>query len=116
MSVMLPSSRDLSHEDRWLREVYAGAPERKALFTSLSGEPIRPLYSERDLPTDREGAIGLPGRYPFTCGVYPSMYRGRLWTVRQFAGFEGQPRPTRDSSICSSTGRTVSRLRSTCPR
>ena len=89
MSVMLPSSRHLSHEDRWLREVYAGAPERKAPFTSLSGEPIRPLYSERDLPADREGAIGLPGTYPFTRGVYPSMYRGRLWTVRQFAGFGG---------------------------
>ncbi len=89
MSVMLPSSRDLSDEDRWLREVYAGAPERKAVFSSLSGEPIRPLYTERDLPTDREDAIGLPGTYPFTRGVYPSMYRGRLWTVRQFAGFGG---------------------------
>jgi methylmalonyl-CoA mutase N-terminal domain/subunit len=89
VSVMLPSSRDLSREDRWLREVYAGAPERKAVFSSLSGEPIRPLYTERDLPADREGAIGLPGTYPFTRGVYPSMYRGRLWTVRQFAGFGG---------------------------
>src|ERR671910_3278001 len=53
--------------------------------STLSGEPIRPLYTEADLP--EPGAIGLPGEYPFTRGVYPSMYRGRLWTMRQFAGF-----------------------------
>src|SRR5687768_5616753 len=61
--------------------------ERDALFTTLSGEPIRPLYTEADLPEDRSGSIGLPGEFPFTRGVYPSMYRGRLWTMRQFAGF-----------------------------
>jgi methylmalonyl-CoA mutase N-terminal domain/subunit len=59
--------------------------ERDALFTTLSGEPIRPLYTETDLPPAEE--IGLPGEFPFTRGVYPSMYRGRLWTMRQFAGF-----------------------------
>jgi methylmalonyl-CoA mutase N-terminal domain/subunit len=61
-------------------------PERDAPFTTLSGEEIRPLYTERDLPADT-ATIGLPGQYPFTRGVYPSMYRGRLWTMRQFAGF-----------------------------
>src|SRR5207249_162344 len=66
-------------------EAYRATPERDALFTTLSGEPIRPLYTERDLPS--QGEIGLPGEYPFTRGVYPSMYRGRLWTMRQFAGF-----------------------------
>jgi methylmalonyl-CoA mutase N-terminal domain/subunit len=70
--------------DQW-RERYAAAPERDALFTTLSGEPIASLYTERDLPDS--SAIGLPGEYPFTRGVYPSMYRGRLWTMRQFAGF-----------------------------
>jgi methylmalonyl-CoA mutase N-terminal domain/subunit len=69
--------------ERWYRERYAAAPERRATFTTLSGEPVRPLYAE---PAD-PGAIGLPGEYPFTRGVYPSMYRGRLWTMRQFAGF-----------------------------
>ena len=54
-------------------------------FTTLSGEPVRPLYTEADLPDADQ--IGLPGEYPFTRGVYPSMYRGRLWTMRQFAGF-----------------------------
>jgi methylmalonyl-CoA mutase N-terminal domain/subunit len=59
--------------------------ERAASFTTLSGEPIKPLYTAAELPPlDR---IGLPGEYPFTRGVYESMYRGRLWTRRPFAGF-----------------------------
>jgi methylmalonyl-CoA mutase, N-terminal domain len=70
--------------DRW-EEAYAASPERDATFTTLSGEPVRPLYTDADLPAP--GEIGLPGEYPFTRGVYPSMYRGRLWTMRQFAGF-----------------------------
>jgi methylmalonyl-CoA mutase N-terminal domain/subunit len=61
--------------------------ERDAPFSTISGEPINPLYTEADLPADPEQAIGLPGEYPFTRGVYGSMYRGRLWTMRQFAGF-----------------------------
>ncbi len=68
------------------RSAYGLAPERDAPFTTLSGEAVRPLYTERDLPADT-GTIGLPGQYPFTRGVYASMYRGRLWTMRQFAGF-----------------------------
>jgi methylmalonyl-CoA mutase, N-terminal domain len=71
-------------EAEW-REAYALTPEREAPFTTLSGVPVKPLYTEADLP-DRD-EIGLPGGYPFTRGVYPSMYRGRLWTMRQFAGF-----------------------------
>src|SRR3954447_7862478 len=66
-------------------EAYGATPERDVPFTTLSGEPIRPLYTEADLPDAEQ--IGLPGAYPFTRGVYPSMYRGRLWTMRQFAGF-----------------------------
>src|SRR4051795_7737633 len=64
-------------------EAYRSTPERDVSFTTLSGEPIAPLYTERDVVNDP----GLPGQYPFTRGVYPSMYRGRLWTMRQFAGF-----------------------------
>jgi methylmalonyl-CoA mutase N-terminal domain/subunit len=67
------------------REAFALTPERDAPFTTLSGLPVAPLYTEADLPAPE--AIGLPGAYPFTRGVYPSMYRGRLWTMRQFAGF-----------------------------
>jgi methylmalonyl-CoA mutase, N-terminal domain len=78
-----PSATPTSYEE-WL-EVYGVTPERDAQFVTLSGEPIRPLYTEDDLPDQSD--IGLPGGYPFTRGVYPSMYRGRLWTMRQFAGF-----------------------------
>src|SRR5690349_7288382 len=69
----------------WEREVFARTPERDAPFSTISGEPIKPLYTEGDLPPESE--IGLPGEFPFTRGVYGSMYRGRLWTMRQFAGF-----------------------------
>jgi methylmalonyl-CoA mutase N-terminal domain/subunit len=75
--------------EQW-REAYGLSPERDASFTTLSGEEIKPLYSPLDLPAGVGGdddPIGLPGQYPFTRGVYPSMYRGRLWTMRQFAGF-----------------------------
>src|ERR687885_810359 len=71
-------------EAEW-REVYALTPERDAPFTTLSGVPVKPLYTEADLPAPED--IGVPGGFPFTRGVYPSMYRGRLWTIRQFAGF-----------------------------
>ena len=75
--------------EQWQR-AYALTPERDATFTTLSGEEIAPLYTERDLPAgigSDDDPIGLPGQYPFTRGVYPSMYRGRTWTMRQFAGF-----------------------------
>jgi methylmalonyl-CoA mutase N-terminal domain/subunit len=71
-------------EAEW-REAYALTPERDAPFTTMSGVPVKPLYTEADLPAQDD--IGVPGGYPFTRGVYPSMYRGRLWTMRQFAGF-----------------------------
>ena len=77
----------MTEAERWYREKFAATPEREAPFSTLSGEPIRPLYTGDDLTDDPSAAIGLPGEYPFTRGVYPSMYRGRLWTVRQFAGF-----------------------------
>ncbi|HEY7965786.1 MAG TPA: methylmalonyl-CoA mutase family protein [Solirubrobacteraceae bacterium] len=67
-------------------EAYAATPERDAQFTTLSGEPIKALYTPADVGEHPE-RIGLPGQPPFTRGVYPSMYRGRLWTMRQFAGF-----------------------------
>jgi len=82
---MAAPARPITDAERWFRERYARTPERDALFTTLSGEPVEPLYTETDLP-DRE-QIGFPGEFPFTRGVYPSMYRGRLWTMRQFAGF-----------------------------
>src|SRR6201995_3518658 len=61
--------------------------DRSVPFTTLSGDAVAPLYTEDDLPANLGSAVGLPGQYPFTRGVYESMYRGRLWTMRQFAGF-----------------------------
>jgi methylmalonyl-CoA mutase, N-terminal domain len=71
-------------------EAYVATPERDVSFTTLGGEPVAPLYTAADLPAGiggPEDPIGLPGQFPFTRGVYASMYRGRLWTMRQFAGF-----------------------------
>src|ERR671931_2281197 len=60
--------------------------ERDVPFETMSGVPVKALYTEEDLPEDVDAAIGRPGEPPFTRGVYPSMYRGRLWTMRQYAG------------------------------
>jgi methylmalonyl-CoA mutase, N-terminal domain len=63
-------------------------PERKEKFTTLSGLPIDRLYTEQNLAGwNPEDALGYPGEFPFTRGIYPTMYRGRFWTMRQYAGF-----------------------------
>jgi methylmalonyl-CoA mutase, N-terminal domain len=79
-------------KQRWLEEVYGAAtekhPERKGRFSTLSDEVIEPLYTAEDLEGfDPDRDLGFPGEFPYTRGVQPSMYRGRLWTMRQFAGF-----------------------------
>ncbi len=61
--------------------------EREAEFTTMSGHAIGSLYGPEVAPADPEESVGRPGEYPFTRGPYPSMYRGKLWTMRQFAGF-----------------------------
>jgi methylmalonyl-CoA mutase N-terminal domain/subunit len=61
--------------------------QREAEFTTISGREIEPLYGPEDVDPALEERVGEPGEYPFTRGPYPSMYRGRLWTMRQFAGF-----------------------------
>jgi methylmalonyl-CoA mutase, N-terminal domain len=81
-----PGSRPRAQE--WKQDVYSREREREALFETISGEPVEPLYTPEDLGEwDPEERLGFPGSYPFTRGPYPSMYRGRLWTMRQFAGF-----------------------------
>ncbi len=61
--------------------------ERDELFTTISGLPVEPLYSPENVAIDYDRELGNPGSPPFTRGIYPTMYRGRLWTMRQFAGF-----------------------------
>src|SRR5881409_1046894 len=59
----------------------------RELHTTISGVDVAPLYTADDVPLDYERDLGAPGEFPFTRGIYESMYRGRLWTMRQFAGF-----------------------------
>jgi len=66
----------------------AAPAERKERFTTLSGIPLERVYTpDAARDSEREESIGFPGEYPFTRGIYPTMYRGRLWTMRQYAGF-----------------------------
>src|SRR3989475_2820588 len=67
--------------------------ERDVKFESLSGIPLEPVYAPDAVSGRHEDRLGQPGQYPFTRGVYPTMYRGRLWTMRMFAGF-GRPEDT----------------------
>ncbi|MFA9430336.1 methylmalonyl-CoA mutase [Egicoccus sp. AB-alg2] len=71
--------------ERW-KSAYERAGERDADFTTLSGIPLEPLYGPHNVSLDPE-RIGYPGAFPYTRGVYASMYRTRPWTIRQFAGF-----------------------------
>jgi methylmalonyl-CoA mutase, N-terminal domain len=72
----------------WKRELYDATPERgDELSSTISGLENEPLYSPETVDIDYDATLGYPGVYPFTRGVYPSMYRGKLWTMRQFAGF-----------------------------
>ncbi|HEX2266802.1 MAG TPA: methylmalonyl-CoA mutase family protein [Actinomycetota bacterium] len=76
-----------SEYERW-RQHYREAGERDADFETLSGEDLEPLYTSEDVKDlDYERDLGFPGHYPMTRGVYHTMYRGRLWTMRQFAGY-----------------------------
>src|SRR5436189_1247714 len=82
-----------SERDRWVAH-YHKTPERDTDFETLSGEPLKALYTPEDTSgLDYAEGLGYPGHYPFTRGVYHTMYRGRLWTMRQFAGY-GTPAET----------------------
>jgi methylmalonyl-CoA mutase cobalamin-binding domain/chain len=82
-----------SERDRWV-DHYHKTSERDVDFETLSGEPLKPIYTPEDTAgIDYTEDLGFPGHYPFTRGVYHTMYRGRLWTMRQFAGY-GTPAET----------------------
>ena len=81
-------ARTKGWERTTLKESLDALPERKKGFTSTSFIPIDRLYTPLDIPTfDPEKDLGVPGEYPYTRGVHPTMYRGRLWTMRMFAGY-----------------------------
>ncbi|MGH2485523.1 MAG: methylmalonyl-CoA mutase family protein, partial [Ktedonobacterales bacterium] len=86
------SDTEQSSAERWHTEVYdptvAKRGEREQAFTTSAGSPVQPLYTQASLPGwDADQALGYPGQYPYTRGIQPTMYRGRLWTMRQYAGF-----------------------------
>ncbi|MGH7481811.1 MAG: acyl-CoA mutase large subunit family protein [Longimicrobiales bacterium] len=81
----------MSEKERWadetVRPILDRHPERRESFTNTSGIELERLYTGDDAGAEDVARLGFPGEYPFTRGVYPSMYRGRLWTMRQYAGF-----------------------------
>jgi methylmalonyl-CoA mutase N-terminal domain/subunit len=91
-----PSAVEREWEEKTLAPTLAKSPERSQQFTTVSGYPIRRLYTQSDLAGwHAERDLGVPGEPPYTRGIHPSMYRARLWTMRQFAGF-GSARDTNE--------------------
>jgi len=83
-----PSPREQSWEQNTLQPTLKKSPERQKEFTTVSSYPIRRLYTEADLVGwDPARDLSYPGEPPYTRGIHATMYRGRLWTMRQFAGF-----------------------------
>ena len=83
-----PSPQELAWQENTLNPTLAKSPERHSEFTTISGYPIRRLYTEADLAGWNPATdLGLPGERPYTRGIHATMHRGRLWTMRQFAGF-----------------------------
>jgi methylmalonyl-CoA mutase N-terminal domain/subunit len=77
----------VASKDKWRETTFKQASERPIRFSTVSDMELEPLYTPDDVTGDYGDKLGNPGEYPFTRGVYGSMYRGRLWTMRQFAGF-----------------------------
>jgi methylmalonyl-CoA mutase N-terminal domain/subunit len=83
-----PSPAERDWEQKTLNPALQQSPERAAEFTTVSSYPVRRLYTQADLPDWNAGRdLGSPGEPPYTRGIHPAMYRARLWTMRQFAGF-----------------------------
>ena len=82
--------------EKWVKEFEESAPDNNKKYMTVSSRPINPLYTPQDTDNiDFEHDIAYPGQYPYTRGVHASMYRKRLWTMRQFSGF-GAPRQTNE--------------------
>ena len=82
------SGQAVQPKDEWMRTHYPKAADRLPVYSTVSGMEVDSLYTPDDLAEwTYEDKLGHPGAFPFTRGAYPSMYRGRLWTMRQFAGF-----------------------------
>jgi methylmalonyl-CoA mutase N-terminal domain/subunit len=106
-----PARHPSDSEQRWeqthLRDALDKSPERMAAFTTISGHPIQRLYTQGDLAAwNASRDLGVPGEPPYTRGIHPSMYRSRLWTMRQFAGFGSAEDTNRRFRYLLSQGQT----------
>ena len=81
------SDGDLERARKRFAEAAAASRLRRETFATDAGIPLADLYTPVEAPVDHQRDLGLPGEFPFTRGVQPTMYRGRLWTMRQYAGF-----------------------------
>lgn len=101
-------SESQAKKERWeaetLQKVLDKTPERKKSFEGVSLEPVERLYTEADTETLDE--IGFPGEYPYKRGIHPTGYRGRLWTMRQFAGFSSPEETNRRFKYLMAQGQT----------
>src|SRR5262245_49845967 len=88
-------------ENETLSKVAERTPERKAHFEGVSLEPVERLYTEAD---SDDLAVGFPGEYPYKRGIHPTGYRGKLWTMRQFAGFSSPEETNRRFKYLMSQG------------
>jgi methylmalonyl-CoA mutase, N-terminal domain len=102
-----PSAGERAWEQQTLEPTLEISPERASEFTTVSSYPIRRLYTEADLADwNPERDLGAPGEPPYTRGIHPTMYRGRLWTMRQFAGFGSAEDTNRRFRYLLSQGQT----------
>jgi len=103
-----PITAAAEQRSRWeedtLSKVLARSPERKASFEGVSLEPVERLYTEAD--TANVSEIGFPGEYPYKRGIHPTGYRGKLWTMRQFAGFSSPEETNRRFKYLMAQGQT----------
>jgi len=104
----------VTRKQEWLEQTYKRGKERPARFTTLSDMAVDPLYTPEDVNGNFAQDIGYPGEFPYTRGVYESMYRGRLWTMRQLPGSASPKRPMRAFIFSSRKARTGFRPPSTC--
>jgi len=104
MSTPLESKR--TWEQNTLAKTLKKAPERKPEFTTSSGIPLDRAYVPDEVPVDYEQQLGFPGEYPFTRGVQPTMYRGRFWTMRQYAGYASAQESNRRYKFLLEQGQT----------
>jgi methylmalonyl-CoA mutase N-terminal domain/subunit len=96
--------------------VVAKPPAAARRFTTASGVPVEQLYGPENLPGfDPARDLGEPGAFPYTRGIHPSMYRGKLWTMRQFSGF-ATPEETNLLPLPAETGTNRAPSPSICPR